>query len=123
MSLVPELPCPHCKKDIRVPPIDVSIPEQGHNHDKDPHEELAKIMPRSVNFAKCPSGDCSKGLIKNAKGLNLKFKTCPNCKNNAVPKSSDYCPTCGLTDVDLEKNDEDWDSSEIEIPTKEKDDD
>ena len=66
MSLVPELPCPHCKKDIRVLPVEVNIPAPAHNHE-DQHDELAKIMPRSVNFSKCPSGDCSKGLIKNAK--------------------------------------------------------
>lgn len=114
------LPCPHCKKNIVEPP-EVKVPEvpapEVHNHD--PHEDLAKLMPKSVNFAKCPNGDCSKGLIKNAKGLNRRFKTCPNCGNNGVPKSSDYCPTCGLTDNDLEDKDETWDSSDIEIPVKE----
>jgi hypothetical protein len=123
MSQAQELPCPHCKKDITKPPI-VQTPEpHNHSHDVDPHEELAKIMPRSVNFSKCPNGDCSKGLIKNAKGITTKFKKCPNCQNNAVPKAGDYCPTCGVTQEDLDKSDAEWDDSDLEIPTKKDDED
>lgn len=118
--------CPNCKQnldfEVKVPTVEAPKVEVPHTHTQDPHDELAKIMPKSTNFAKCPNGDCSKGLIKNARGINTKFKTCPNCGNNGVPKGSDYCDKCGLTEEDLEKNDTEWDSSDLNIPTKEEDD-
>lgn len=82
----------------------------AHVHDipkEDPHEVLAKNMPKGVNFGKCANGNCGT-KIKNAKGLTTKFKACPNCKANTVPKSSDFCPTCG-------QDSEEWDDSDIEI--------
>ena len=116
--------CPNCKKpfdlEVKAPTVEVPKVEVPHTHD--PHDELAKLIPKNSNFAKCPNGNCGGHLIKNAKGINLKFKTCPNCGNNAVPKSIDYCPTCGVTDEDLEKKDSEWDSSDLEIPTKEDED-
>ena len=116
-ELKPFVPCVNCGENALAKKED-----KEHKHESDPHEELAKIMPRSVNFAKCPNGDCTKGLIKNAKGITRKFKSCPNCKNNSVPKKGDYCPTCGLTDEDLEKHNEEWDDSDLDIPVKEEDD-
>jgi len=120
-----ELPEPKKVSVEKIPVPEVTMPEIPkfetpiqHNHehkDKDPHDELAKLMPKSVNYSKCPNGNCSEKLIQNAKGLTTKFKKCSNCNNNAVPKSSDYCPTCGISEP------EEWDESDLEIPTKEDD--
>lgn len=113
MSTIQDTNCPTCKKVQELLTM-----QHNHTHNEEKphnHEELAKLMPKSANFAKCRDGNCEKGLIKNANPTR-KFKSCPNCKNNAVPKSGDYCPTCGLTNEDLEKNETEWDNSDLEIP-------
>jgi len=106
---------PQAKVSIpEIPKFENNFSEHQHKHEsKDPHDELAKLMPKSVNYSKCPNGNCGEKLITNAKGITTKFKKCVNCNNNAVPKSSDYCPTCGISEP------EEWDESELEIPSKE----
>jgi RNA polymerase subunit RPABC4/transcription elongation factor Spt4 len=89
-------------------------PKQTHSHaepQEDPHEELSKLLPKGINFGKCANGNCGT-KFKNAKGLTKKYKACPGCKTNTVPKSSDFCPTCG-------KEDEDWDESDVELEDEE----
>ena len=79
------------------------------------HEELEEIMPKGVNFTRCIGSDCGHQKLENPKPIT-KFKACPNCKNNSVPKSSDLCPTCGLDEQN--KKFEEWDESDIEIEDK-----
>ena len=79
------------------------------------HDDLADLMPKGVNFGKCADGSCH-DKIKNKKFVS-KFKTCPNCDSNSVPKGHNFCPTCGID----EKNDEDdfWQESEVELESDE----
>lgn len=91
-------------------------PKQTHSHDEpkeDPHKLLGEMLPKGVNFGKCANGNCGT-KIKNAKGITTKFKTCPNCRFNGVPKSSSFCPTCG-------KDSEEFDDSDIDLETDEED--
>ena len=124
-----EIDCPNCKSKIDVeihkPKPKVVLTEENkteirqenkeihtHNESKqDPHDTLAQMLPKGVNFGKCANGNCGT-KIKNAKGLTTKFKACPNCRANTVPKNNDYCPTCG-------KEPEEWDDSDIELENDE----
>lgn len=87
--------------------------EHTHEPKPDPHDELAQMLPKGVNYGKCANGNCGT-KIKNAKGMTTKFKACPHCKANTVPKSNDYCPTCG-------KEPEEWDESDIELEKEDED--
>ena len=124
-----EIECPGCKAKIDVemqkPKHKVTIQENEnvtvketheHSHNdvpkEDPHEIIALNMPKGINFGKCKNGNCGT-KIKN-KIITTKYKTCPNCKTNTVPKSSDFCPTCG-------KESEEFDESDVEIETDEGD--
>ena len=87
-----------------------------HTHEKkDVHEELADLLPRGQNYGKCANGSCATMVIN--KNPTTKFKACPGCKNNAVPKNNDFCPTCGMTE-NSKKFDE-WEDSDLEIETEE----
>ena len=98
----------------KIPEIQQTPQEHTHNEPKqDPHDTLAQMLPKGVNFGKCANGECGK-KIKNAKGVTTKFKACPNCRANTVPKNNDYCPTCG-------KEPEEWDDSDIELESEEED--
>jgi len=79
------------------------------------HDDLADLMPKGVNFGKCADGSCH-DKIKNKKFVS-KFKTCPNCDSNSVPKGHNFCPTCGID----EKTDDDdfWQESEVELESDE----
>jgi hypothetical protein len=78
-----------------------------HEHEEDPHVTMSKNMPRSVNFGRCANGNC--GIeVKNARGMNTEFKTCPGCRTNTVAKSQGFCPTCGIEHKD-------WDESDVRI--------
>lgn len=83
---------------------------------KDPHEEMTKALPSGVNFAKCEGADCGHVKLKNPK-QTTKHKACPSCKNNNVPKSSDFCPNCGIEEES--KKFEEWEDSDIEIEKEE----
>ena len=89
--------------------------EPKHEHKKDIHEELSELLPRGQNFGKCANGNCAT-MVKNPNPVT-KFKACPGCKNNAVPKNNDFCPTCGITE-NSKKFDE-WEDSDLEIETEE----
>ena len=89
--------------------------EPKHEHKKDIHEELSELLPRGQNFGKCANGNCAT-MVKNPNPVT-KFKACPGCKNNAVPKNNDFCPTCGITENS--KKFEEWDESDLEIETEE----
>lgn len=92
------------------------FPEQhDHEHKKDIHEELSELLPRGQNFGKCANGNCAT-MVKNPNPVT-KFKACPGCKNNAVPKNNDFCPTCGITE-NSKKFDE-WEESDLELETEE----
>ena len=87
-------------------------PQPEHVHEKkDVHEELADLLPRGQNYGKCANGSCATMVIN--KNPTTKFKACPGCKNNAVPKNNDFCPTCGITE-NSKKFDE-WEESDLEI--------
>ena len=92
-------------------------PEEKHDHAheiKTNHAELSELMPKGVNFAKCADGSCGNSVIENSK-ITKKFKECDNCGSNAVPNSSDICPTCGIkepTDEDDKENF--WNESNID---------
>ena len=89
---------------------------QEHNHQKkDVHEELADLLPRGQNYGKCANGNCATMVIN--KNPTTKFKACPGCKNNAVPKNNDFCPTCGITENS--KGFDEWEDSELELKTEE----
>jgi len=79
--------------------------------DQDPHAALQKTLPTGHNYAKCEGSDCGHVKLQNPK-QNESWKSCPTCKNNVVPKNSDYCFNCGTEDrgdVDF------WNDSEVEI--------
>ena len=91
-------------------------PTQEHTHEKkDVHEELADLLPRGQNYGKCANGSCATMVIN--KNPTTKFKACPGCKNNAVPKNNDFCPTCGMTENN--KKFDEWEESDLEIETEE----
>lgn len=99
---------------FQLPPQTQQI--QEHNHQKkDVHEELAELLPRGQNFGKCANGSCATMVIN--KNPVTKFKACPGCKNNAVPKNNDFCPTCGINE-NSKKFDE-WEESDLELSTEE----
>lgn len=98
------------------PPAAPAASEHDHSkHDiRTNHQELAELMPRGVNFAKCADGSCGNSIIKNSK-ITKKFKKCTNCNSNGVPSKSDICPTCGIKEPTEEDEKESfWDESEIE---------
>ena len=99
------------------PPQNISPPPEHNHQKKDVHEELADLLPRGQNFGKCANGSCATMVIN--KNPTTKFKACPGCKNNAVPKNNDFCPTCGMTE-NSKKFDE-WEDSDLEIETEEDD--
>lgn len=71
----------------QIPP-----PPQPQNK-KLTHEEIAELIPKGINSIKCPGGDCGHKLIKNPKQTK-KYKECPHCTANTLPKGSDSCPYC-----------------------------
>jgi len=79
------------------------------------NEELTNLMPPGQNFAMCKGDNCSDSKLKNKTQIT-KFKECPKCGCNNVPKNSSMCPCCG---VDEPQDDDDkenyWDESSIEI--------
>ena len=91
--------------------------EQPHDHSheiKTNHTELAELMPKGVNFAKCADGSCGNSVIQNSK-ITRKFKECENCGANTVPNSSDLCPTCGIKEPQDEEDKENfWNESNID---------
>lgn len=99
---------------IQTPPI----PEPPKEESKDPHEEMTKALPSGVNYAKCEGADCGHVKLKNPK-QTTKHKACPECKNNNVPKSSDFCPNCGLEEES--KKFEEWEDSDIELEEEKED--
>lgn len=123
-----DITCPGCKANIKVEMAkpkhkviieenDTTVMQENRTHDHkheepkpDPHDEIARTLPKGVNFARCANGNCMNPKIKNAKGITTKYKACPNCKANTVPKSNEYCPTCGK-----EPEQEDWEDSEVEL--------
>jgi len=86
--------------------------EPPKEESKDPHEEMTKALPSGVNYAKCEGADCGHVKLKNPK-QTTKYKACPHCKANMVPKNNDYCPNCGLEEES--KKFEEWEDSDIEI--------
>ena len=125
--------CPHCqgKAEIeiekQVPKVIISEKEtvkEEHIHERpqteqpkpNPHQEIANMLPKGVNFTKCTGEDCGK-KIKNAKGLTTKFKTCTNCGANTVPKGKKYCPTCGKD----EDSEEPFDESDVKLEEMDED--
>jgi len=85
----------------------------GNDKDQheDPHMKLQRDLPTGVNYAKCEGSDCGHVKMQNAR-QTTSWKSCPTCRNNDVPKNSDFCPNCGIED----RGDSDfWDDSEIEI--------
>jgi len=78
------------------------------------HEELSDIMPKGLNYGRCADGSCHE-KIKNS-NFTENFKTCPGCSSNTVPKSSDFCPTCGKNEpAEVEEKSDYWEESEIEV--------
>ena len=125
-----DLEVPEVKPTIQVKPepqINYNLPPQpkpmqytqpethNHDHKKDIHEELSELLPRGQNFGKCANGNCAT-MVKNPNPVT-KFKSCPGCKNNAVPKNNDFCPTCGITENS--KGFDEWEDSELELKTEE----
>jgi len=82
----------------------------GHIHEKDPHSVLERGLPRGQNFAKCEGNDCGHRKLTNPT-KTTSFKTCKNCDANTVPKTNDYCSTCGF-ESDVE---DDWDDSDVDL--------
>ena len=78
------------------------------------HAELSDLMPKGQNYGKCADGSCHE-KIKNS-NFTENFKTCPGCSSNTVPKSNNFCPTCGINEPgDHEESEDYWQESEIEI--------
>ena len=107
---------PQAQISYPISPAAESTPPQEHNHQKkDVHEELADLLPRGQNYGKCANGSCATMVIN--KNPVTKFKACPGCKNNAVPKNNDFCPTCGMTENN--KKFDEWEDSDLELETEE----
>lgn len=100
---------------VQVPPTQVPQPKTYTN------EELSSLMPPGVNFATCKGNNCADSKIQNKK-LVTKFKQCPECGCNNVPKNSNLCPCCGKDGPEEDPEDY-WEDSDIELKTKEEDDD
>ena len=110
-SIVPNTPA-----TIPTPPATTG--HEGHDHSKKlTHEELAELIPKGINYAKCVGSDCGGMKIKNSI-QTTKYKTCPNgdCEANTVPKGTDFCPYCnkGIAEdaelddgIDITKEEED----------------
>jgi len=85
------------------------------------NEELTNLMPPGVNYAMCEGDNCSDSKLQN-KNLVTKFKSCPKCGCNNVPKNSSMCPCCGVDEPKDEDDKEDyWESSEIELKQDDED--
>ncbi len=99
-------PCPGCQaRDTKIKELTSEL-SKAKEVVKDPHEDIMKGM--TTNYAKCKNCDMK---IKNPR-IVTKFKTCPNCNSNTVPKQNDFCPTCG-------KESDEWDESDVEIEEEE----
>lgn len=98
---------------VQTPPTPEPLKKE---EEKDPHEEMTKALPSGVNFAKCEGADCGHIKLKNPT-QTTKYKACPNCKNNNVPKNNDFCPNCGIEEES--KKFEEWEDSDIEIEKEE----
>jgi len=104
---------------MQAPPLIPPTPpptELKKEEPKDPHEEMTKALPSGVNFAKCEGTDCGHVKLKNP-NQTTKYKACPNCKNNNVPKNNDFCPNCGIEEES--KKFQDWEDSDIETEEEE----
>jgi len=88
--------------------------------EEDKHKLMKDLMPSGVNFAKCQGTDCGHKKIKN-NTQTQKFKACPGCKNNNIPRNNDFCPTCGLDEE--HKDFDEWDDSDIEMKENEEQED
>ena len=100
---------------VQAPPASVEPPKPPEEK-KDPHEEMEKSLPTGVNIAKCEGADCGHKKLKNPTQIT-KFKACPSCNHNGIPKNSDYCDKCGLDEDSKEF--EEWEDSELEIKESE----
>jgi len=106
-------------QQVLLPPSQTaSIPEPKKEESKDPHEEMTKALPSGVNFAKCEGADCGHVKLKNPK-QTTKYKACPSCKANTVPKNNDFCPNCGIEEES--KKFQEWEDSDIETEEEEED--
>jgi len=96
---------PEINPTIATPQTQMLVPPapEPPKEKKLTHEQITDLMPKGTNFMSCPGGDCGHMKLKN-KNQTLKFKECPNCESNTVPKGSEICPTCGknLDQEDLE---------------------
>ncbi len=73
---------------------------------EDPHITLGKRLPRGVNFAECRG--CHT-VIQNPH-VTTRFKACPQCSANTVPRDNTICPTCGK-----HSESDEWDDSDVEL--------
>lgn len=100
-------------QQIAPPPI--PEPMQQPQERTYTNEELSELMPSGVNFAVCKGKNCADSKIQN-KNLVTKFKQCPKCGCNNVPKNSSMCPCCGVDEPQDEDEKEDyWEDSDIEL--------
>lgn len=101
------IPQPSIVPQTIAPQVAVTTGHEGHDHSKKlTHEELAELIPKGINYAKCVGSDCGGMKIKNSI-QTTKYKTCPNgdCEANTVPKGTDFCPYCNkgiAEDADLD---------------------
>ena len=59
------------------------------------------------------------GVLKNKKFVT-KFKSCPKCGCNNVPKNGSICPCCGKGEPEDDEDKEDyWEDSSIELESDE----
>ena len=105
----------------RIPEMQINnIPKPEPEQPKKlTHDEIGDIIPKGNNYFKCMGSDCGHKKLKHKEQVK-KFKSCPNCRNNSIPKSNDYCPTCGIDEND--KKFEEWEESDIEIQQETEDD-
>ncbi len=76
-----------------APQQTTQIPKPKEEPKKLSHDELAEVMPHGVNAMSCPGGDCGHMKLKNPKQTK-KWKSCPHCEANTVPKDTEFCPYC-----------------------------
>ena len=109
VETIPEASVENLGSGNQVLKTNIPVPDKKFSHD-----ELSDLMPKGLNYGRCADGSCHE-KIKNT-NFTENFKSCPGCSSNTVPKTSDFCPTCGKNEPeDKEEKEDYWEESEISL--------
>ena len=109
VETIPEASVENLESGNQILKTHIPVPDKKFSHD-----ELSDLMPKGLNYGRCADGSCHE-KIKNT-NFTENFKSCPGCSSNTVPKTSDFCPTCGKNEPeDTEEKEGYWEESEISL--------